>query len=814
MSHPEVVPRAEGNLRSTRLMLLAILVLATVLRLIRLGTFPYWHDEVHNLIASEDLYSTVIQGKLISNHPPLPYILAAAWRAIGLGGSEWTMRLLPALAGVLAVWAIFLLGRRLFNARTGLVAALLLAIAPLHVYHSQDLKEYIYLPLVACLIGIFLHRAFETNRLRDWLLYGLMAGVGCYTEIFVGPLLVALNLWAVAQLVSRRDRWRGWLAGNALGALLFLPWLSIMIRKAVGTMIDSETWWVPPPSAAGVFYYFKAIAFGYTAPKWYPLAVAVFAGAFAWGLVSAIRKNRQSAWLLLCWMVIPVALVYLISLFTESIFLIRAMLPYAMAIYLFVAVGVTSISARAPRAAVLLCLTLCAATGLGYHYLRIFPAMDFPHRPGTHPPRDYAGAARYVLDHWENGDVVAHSAAATWLPFFWYGFRDRPQYFCGVGAKFISDIEKGNPRNTDDPALENYWPQEPQRVTADAHRVWFVFAEWERKYLAGNATDLWHWLDAHFTEVDHRSFLGIELVLYERTTDAPVLLRDRDDGATAMERIAGREQPYTKEKLDNALVPSPPDARDGHLTLHFQEEPFGRNGSGKATILLDNRSRKAVQTRVSCFVSDALIPVASLMETDPADEVWHVYNQHNPEAPPPNFELPVASAHFFAQGSASLQGEISLSAGTYETAIFAMGWPGDRQHARARVRIDMGDSNLLPPMSSSQPDEPLWQWIPGSPLRLLTDSVLPIRVVAETLDAPLPNYADLGYIALRRTRDGRREFFARLAMWPGDVALEPFASESWTVDLEQARPRIDVWVWELGEGGKVYHIFAVRPESP
>src|ERR1051325_11086307 len=96
----------ESKQSPRRIAIALVLLLALALRLIRLGTFPYWHDEVHNLIASEDLRGLILHGNLISNHPPLPYILVAFWRAIGLGGSERSMRLLPVTFGVAAVAAV------------------------------------------------------------------------------------------------------------------------------------------------------------------------------------------------------------------------------------------------------------------------------------------------------------------------------------------------------------------------------------------------------------------------------------------------------------------------------------------------------------------------------------------------------------------------------------------------------------------------------------------------------------------------------------------------------------------------------------
>lgn len=811
---PPATSQAESRSSAPFPWLFAIVVLAIVLRLIRLGAYPYWHDEVHNLLASEDLYSTVIQGKLISNHPPLPYILAAAWRTIGLGGSEWTMRLLPALFGVVAVPALYALTRRLFDERTGLIAAFLLAIAPLHVHHSQDLKEYIYLPFVSCLIGIFLHRAFDTNRWRDWIAYGLLAGLGCYTEIFVGPLLVALNLWALSQLFTKRDRWKGWVAGNVLGAVLFVPWLGIMVRKAVGTMIDAESWWVPAPSLLGIAFYIKAVAIGYTAPPMYKVALALFAVLIVAGLLIALIRNPRNGWFLFMWCALPVAAVYGISLMTESIFLIRAMLPYAMGLYIAIAVAIASVPVRTARLSLIALVAVISGLGLGYHYLRIYPPLDFPHRPGTHPPREYDRAADYITGHLQEGDVVVHAAASTWLPFFWYGLRDKPQYTAGVSQQFIRDIAIGNPKNTDDPAMDNYFPQELQTITQDARRVWFIFSEWERKYLDGNAMALWSWLDVHFTEVARESFEGIDIRLYAPAKEATAIARDRDNGVAADITIQGMTQPHRTVRPDSGLIPTPDAQRHGALVLRFADTPPSPppGQMPSARIVIENTSPVQRSVEFTVLFSDELVDLASLTEPDPTDEFWHVYFQHNPEPPPPNYPVPVASAHFQEPGSGTLVGEIACAPGQYQTLLYQMGLPGDADHARADWSLLLGNTEITSSIGSAGDSTFAWKWYPGLEVRIGSGTV-PLRLTAACPEGRAPAFADVKYLALLRNRNTDSTAAPRLPL-----VLRRVIGAGEVIEHEAVSPafanRVDAWVYEREPDGLAYHIFRTIQASP
>ncbi len=792
--------------------LLLVLLLALALRLVRLGTFAYWHDEVHNLIASEDLYALVFHGNLVSNHPPVPYILVAFWRAIGMGGNEWTMRLLPVIFGVGCVAAVYALGRRLLGERAGICAAFLLAISPLHLHHSQDLKEYIYLPCVAAVMVLWFYRAMDSNRMRDWLIYGVLAGLACYTEIFVGPLLVAINLWAVFQAGSKRGLWRGWLTGNVLGALLFLPWLGIMCQKAGKTMIDATNWWVPPPSLIGAGFYFKAVAFGYTAVKpWFQVAFFLYLVLVTLGFVQAFRVNRKGALLLAMWAVIPVGIIYGVSLITQSVFLIRAMLPYTIALYLLAGAGLAYLRPRWVQAGMLGLVCVVAGVGLFHEYKRDYPPLDFPHRPGTHPPRDYSGTAKYILAHWQDGDIVVHCTDATWLPFYWYGFRGMPSYFGGLGTQFIEGIKIGNPRNSWDPLLDNYWPQEPQGVVPGAKRIWFVFAEWERKYLCGNAMNMYRWLDAHFTEIENHAFHGIDVLLYMPPESVTPITRDEDDGVSVVITHAGDIQgAYRKTQPDCGVVARPIEERRGRLTLAFDDESRGSavRLAGVARPIrtvgfaVENRAPDAVECRIECMPSDALIELASLFEANPKSDAWNVRPLYNCTPPPQDYNLWELSANLI-EGPASMTGEVRLPLGDYSTFLYSLAVPGDVALERALIDLRVGDTRVFTPTPVPIRGPYRWVWLKTANVH--TDGrPATIRLEGEPLQGCKNGWANLGYLALvRRTSVANQDNPA----WATSLTIPARTTQHWTMQIDEDVSRVDIWVFESGQDAKGYRIF-------
>ena len=798
----------------------AVLTLGLGFRLIRLGTFSFWHDEAFCLLVSEDLGGLFLRGNLAANHPPLAYILLALWRLLGMGVNEWTIRGLPALFGVLGIGAIYLLGKELFNARVGLVAALLLAISPFHVLHSQDLKEYIYLPFFATLMVLYFYRATNTGRSKDWLMYGLLAGICCYTEAFVAPLLVAINCWFLLFFYKHKDNLRYWVGANLLGALMFAPWLGMMLQKVHLYMVEAEGWWVPPPTPWGVVFYFKTIAFGYAAVKpFFYLAFLLFLVLFIYGAYRALVRDSRAALLLLMWAVLPVAMVYVISLFGQSVFLIRALLPYALAVYVLVAVGIVHIPGRYIRYAVVSAVVVLCCVGLGAYYLRIFHPNQHPHRPGTHPPRAYAEAAAYVLEQYEPGDVVVHASGATWLPFFWYGFRDRhPQYLGAHNAKFSEIIRSANPVNTDDPQLLRLWPRMMESVTPGHGRVWFIFSEWEREFLAGQAMRVYRWLDSRYQEVGFTQLKGIDILLYltpEHPDYRHTVKRDEDTGVTALLQYADRDGTYKKMLPDAGVVPSSVAERRGRLSVQFDDgqatakEESVKNDSGDIVFLVTNTSDVRSSARMHVVFSDKLVLCAAFTRNELTSSAWNYTPQYNIHPPPPHYDL-AALEGTFTDSPASVRYTVDLPHGTYVPLLFAtlpFDYP-DWQLAPVSVMTYPQGHYMFP-----QPEvmaTPRWTWVAGNAVEHVDESSMTLQIKGYPQAENLHAHANLGYIAfvnMQHMPDSAVAPGGVIEPWKDNVQLPPGGSQRFTVPENEGHKRVDIWVYEQGEDGKGYHIF-------
>jgi len=161
--------------------------------------------------------------------PPFYFLLLRFWIEI-FGDSNQTLRLLSVIFGVATILVIFLLGRKVFDEGAGLLAASVLAILPLHIQYSQEVRAYPLAVLVTALATYAYWQAYRSIGKRQergaWLLYAGLAAASLLTHYLTAWILLAHGLFALLQpppirlvLVKRLA------LAAAVSLLLLAPWL-------------------------------------------------------------------------------------------------------------------------------------------------------------------------------------------------------------------------------------------------------------------------------------------------------------------------------------------------------------------------------------------------------------------------------------------------------------------------------------------------------------------------------------------------------------------------------------------------------------
>ncbi|NLF75287.1 MAG: hypothetical protein GX573_06280, partial [Chloroflexi bacterium] len=126
---------------STLALFALLILLAFGARVHRLDAQSLWNDEGNSLRLAQRSAADLIESAGHDIHPPGYYLALKAWIAAA-GESEFSLRFLSALQGVVTVTLAAALGRTLFGRGAGWIAGLLVALSPFAVYYSQETRMY------------------------------------------------------------------------------------------------------------------------------------------------------------------------------------------------------------------------------------------------------------------------------------------------------------------------------------------------------------------------------------------------------------------------------------------------------------------------------------------------------------------------------------------------------------------------------------------------------------------------------------------------------------------------------------------------
>jgi mannosyltransferase len=391
------------------LALLAILLLAGSLRFYGLEIQSLWADELSTWYNSgKDNLSEVIAMARAGRQEATPpgYFILMYFIEKYFGDSESLLRLPSAVAGVLSVPVIYLLGRRLYSQREGLIAALLLAVLWCPVYYSQEARAYSLLLLFALLatyfwVAVVRDLAYRSRvSVYEALGYVLSAAAASYLHYF-GFYLIGLQGLAATLLFVRRVRPLGYLI-LIYGLILFayLPWLLVVLggMGQFGTAMSLRMNWLPSPKPEFFIYYLEFLFNDSIA------LVGVVLTLYLFLLLKGLRwlfKRRGNlpgisdlflspGMLLALWLVVPFAGVYAISVLWSPFLLNRALIISLPAAYLLAARAITQLPLR-PKVQV--GLVTVAAVLLLSHLLFSKDYYTEPHK------EQFREAMRFVIEN-------------------------------------------------------------------------------------------------------------------------------------------------------------------------------------------------------------------------------------------------------------------------------------------------------------------------------------------------------------------------------------------------------------------------------
>ena len=230
---------------------ISLVAVAVYLRFWNLGAKSLWADEA--ISAALATATRADFWRFIAHREANMMFYCVVLRMWNLvGDSEFALRSLSVAAGLLSVPLLYGVGRQVFDERTGRIAALLIALSPLHVAYSQEARSYSFLIFFSILVTFLLLKCCEKNA-TSWFFYAVTSVLGLYSHVMFGLTLIG-HAAAVGFSSELRTRYR-----NFLWALGSVAVLSFPLAYSVFTQ-GSHLGWVKESPTRLLAEFFSGLA--------------------------------------------------------------------------------------------------------------------------------------------------------------------------------------------------------------------------------------------------------------------------------------------------------------------------------------------------------------------------------------------------------------------------------------------------------------------------------------------------------------------------------------------------------------------------
>ena len=504
-------------------LIIGLTATALVLRLLFLGSKSFWVDEG----ATADIVTASwprLTGLITTSCSAMSlyYVILRLWTYIA-GTSEFALRFPSAIFSTLTIPVLYLLGAKLFDRRTGAVAAAMMTVNLTAIGYAQEARSYALLVLLVAVSAWFFVRALRRPSLGNCAGYAVFGALGVYAHLFAILVLPAewISLWLFKPGRKAMVRLT---ASAIIFGLLALPNFAVAIAHG------NVTRWILPTKPKAVLRFF-VIESGHLGinlaghPRLYDVHLAagmLLTLLYAAGIIAALgfairggRYQSELGFVALCAFV-PVAATILVST-ARPFFVNRYLVECFPFIVMLAAAGIVLAGEVVPKR------TVFAAVGA----ILIVGLLDDSLYYGCPGWENWRGAVSYVARRERPGDaMIIYRGDARWGVDY---YRDRlrdpvkfpaivyPDWDAGfrVGGHYID----GKTFDRSDQYFES-------AVAAPHRRVWLVMRETWSPGLgnARAARTAMEQLARRYGPPKVKKFSGVEVALFAgpaRPTHAP-----------------------------------------------------------------------------------------------------------------------------------------------------------------------------------------------------------------------------------------------------------------------------------------------------
>jgi mannosyltransferase len=404
--------------------LLLITILAAALRFYKLGAWSFWIDEIFTINHAVRHFGNI--GLLLDHIPParnwVPMSVILTAQVLNLLGiNEWSARLVSVVIGVFTIPMLYFPLRKIFGNQVMLIALLLLAISPWHIFWSQNARFYTSLLLLSTLALFAFFYIIEHDRPVFLLLFYVLlylASSERLTVFLIVPVIFGyiFSLW-VLPIEKPKGLNRKTVLLSVLPLILFA--LHEVCRSAFlgsSLTISILDTFSGQPNTTPLRLTLSII---------YRISVPVFILGLFGGIYTITTKQRAGLFVFIS-ATLPVLLLIVLSMFMFTVdrYIFITLLPWLI----LCAMAVKELFFQAKRFAVLL--------PFGVLMIFLFSSMSdiylyYQFQNGNRP--NWKDAYGYVERNIESGDIV-----------YTTGFQLGEYYLPAADNRYINSFEPAN----------------------------------------------------------------------------------------------------------------------------------------------------------------------------------------------------------------------------------------------------------------------------------------------------------------------------------------------------------------------------------
>jgi len=500
--------------------------------LYQLGSHGLWFDEILSVYRAEQSLPILLQITANTQaNMALYYVLLHFWLNItslcGLLPTEFVVRLPSAIFAALSSVMVFLLGRRFLGLIAGMASAGIYLLNYLQLLYAQEARSYALQLLLICIswYALFTLVTNTDRHKRWWIVYTVMTILAIYIHLF-SLLILAAQVVAFSGLLLLPSPWHSRVRSQLRSFVVSLLVVGLVIAPLLyASRHGAKTSWLPIPHLQDIYTLFLNIGAN---SKSYVYVLLLFCLLALVGVLlvsspsglKALRKfalvdgDDKRVWqlrqllpltfALLCWILVPVILSYIISQGSTRLFSSRYLVTIVPSLMLLVGVGITVIRWRTVQCVLTLGLLMVTLHYVPYYY-------ELPQA------EDWNTATFWLEQHYQANDgLVCYDNAE--------GCEVSVEYYLSAypsAAHFTSDSPGSFPWVNYDVTnhVGNGLPAVDPRILmmfASHHpRIFYIVGRISSSAAAAHARFAQHWLDTHYHLVGQIVTRTVSVRLYE-----------------------------------------------------------------------------------------------------------------------------------------------------------------------------------------------------------------------------------------------------------------------------------------------------------